>query len=276
MNRLLVRPIRATLREHLVRFALVAAFLAAGAIGWHIVRPWVLTAAARSSIGCEPRSQLIAHVLGSLHPEYFQTPGYYLWSTCGKRARVVVLYASRGSENHCFFADDSLSAIGVLRSVYLSDHPDDMDADGRIEVIAQSGVYSTGPLRSAVVRLGPSSNELLGVATHLRQRPPGLWAAWRDEDGDGSVEFVLLSPPAPGAVTSTQPWHVEAAAVFEWTAPGGVLRPRYMPADGSVIFWAPPGGRPVPFASDESLGSVMDRVLAEPASPSSAPSSSAP
>ncbi len=104
-----------------------------------------------------------------------------------------------------------------------------------------------------------------------------MYPTWRDEDGDGTAELVLVAYN-PSAVSAGNQLPPRTAAVFDWTAPGGVLRPRSMPADSSVSFWAPPEGRPIPFAPDQSLDSVIDQAMAqfapaatEPATTQSAP-----
>lgn len=277
MNCVLVRPTRSTWREDLARLALVSALLTAGGIGWHVLRPHLIGAVARSSVGCAARSELLAHVLSGAHPGQFQD-AYRCWSTYGRRARLVECYSRVGSEDKVSFADHALDPIGSVTCLHVSGYADDMDGDGRIELAAWLAAwpprYPTGVIWSAAVRLGRQDNQVLGLLMYPQQGSPALRDAWRDEDGDGLVELVLLAVPIPGKTTSTQPSPTQAAAVFEWTAPGGILRPRYMPADGSVTFWSPPDGQPLPLASDESLNSVLDRVLAEFSPPGSAPSSS--
>jgi hypothetical protein len=275
MINLLSRPAKPGWRGDCARLVLLSASLAMGAVAWHLLRPTLVTAVARSSVGCDARHRLLDESLRSVLADRFPQ-AYWMRSSCGKRERVINLGAfDPDHANHVFFIDDSLRAIGSVTAPSMPGYCDDMDGDGCIEVTVTGCTQMAGTSFSAAVRVS-QTNQLLGIVecrgAGSQQSSQATFDVWRDEDGDGLMELVLVAAPVPWRTSSIQPSAIRTIAVFEWTAPGGVLRPRLMPTDGSVTFWSPPDGQPVPFPSDESIDSVIERVRAQSAPPSSGPS----
>jgi hypothetical protein len=187
-------------------------------------------------------------------------------------------------------ADRDLEHRGLLRSNAMSwlpqALPGDWDNGGAVEVTVFA--IATGEPNYfcqywAVIRLGGEANELVGLVALVRSVPAGSAGAipiWRAEDEDGPLEFVFV----PTSLTSAG-WpnlRGEAVAVFEWTEPGGVLRPRVVPDDGSMLVWTPPDGRPYRFPADKLVDEVCRELLPVPkdlgtpptSQPASAPASS--
>jgi hypothetical protein len=120
----------------------------------------------------------------------------------------------------------------------------------------------------AVVRLGVDHDEIVAVilvdySAWARGRAR-VCLEWRDADRHGQAELALMrykriSPPTVGAAFSS-----ETVAALAWDAPGGILRPRLLPNDGSVLVWTPEDGQPLVVAADEPLDPLLIRLLPLP------------
>jgi hypothetical protein len=88
---------------------------------------------------------------------------------------------------------------------------------------------------------------------------------WRDLRAAAPRELALITVKvvsAPGGGLAFAP--SEAVAVFEFESAGGILRPRVLPDDGSVTWWRPPDGRPVPIKPDADLAEFLEATLSVP------------
>jgi hypothetical protein len=271
-------------------------------VAWHTLRPYVTRSLARSSIGCDARAKLIAGTIDELYPRL------RVRALSGKPMLCSFRHADQGGVSWLMdwqqlppdkaalapgltiVADRDLDYRGLLRSNAMSWLPQALPADwdqgGAVEVTLfaiPTGEPSYFCQYWAVIRLGGEANELVGLVALVGSVSAGSAGAipiWRAEDEDGPLEFVFV----PMSLTSAG-WpnlRGEAVAVFEWTAPGGVLRPRVVPDDGSMLVWTPADGRPYRFPVDKLVDDICQELLpvpedfgATPASqPASAPASS--
>jgi hypothetical protein len=88
---------------------------------------------------------------------------------------------------------------------------------------------------------------------------------WRDEDGDGRQELVFVTRTyikLPNGDVGLKP--PETVAVFAWDRPGGVLRPRLLPPNGSFVSWTPPDGTPVKVAQESQLDPILRKLCPLP------------
>jgi len=271
-------------------------------VAWQALRPYVTRSLARSSIGCDARAKLIAGTIDELYPRL------RVRALGGERMLCSFRQGDQGGVSWLMdwqqlppdqaavapgltiVADRDLDYQGMLRSKAMTLHPQALPADwdqgGAVEVTLFAFATAEPSYFCeywAVVRLGGEANELVGLVALVPSVPAGSVGAtpiWRAEDEDGTLEFVFV----PVSLTSAG-WpspRGEAVAVFEWTEPGGVLRPRIVPDDGSMLVWMPPSGRPYRFPPDRLVDEVCQELLpvpegfgATPASqPASAPASS--
>jgi hypothetical protein len=63
----------------------------------------------------------------------------------------------------------------------------------------------------------------------------------------------------------------QLVAIFDWTAPGGILTPRVLPDDGTIQLWSLPDNRPVVFDPNEPLEDVIARLKPPGTQPAWAP-----
>ncbi len=279
-------------------------------VAWHALRPYVTRGLARSSIGCDARAKLIAGAIDELYPRLrvralggepmlcsFRQgdQGGVSWLMDWEQLPPDQAAAARGLT---IVADLDLNYCGTLRSQAMIGDPQalpgDWDQGGAVEVTVfattageRSYVFAMAPSYFceywAVVRLGGEANELVGLVALVRSVSAGSVVeapTWRDEDEDGTLEFVFVPVLLTSAVQTSS--RGEAVAVFEWTEPGGVLRPRVVPDDGNMLVWTPADGRPHRFPADKLVDEVCQELLpvpegfgATPASqPASAPTSS--
>ena len=270
-------------------------------VAWHALRPYVTRSLACSSLGCEPRAKLITGAIDELYPRprayvlggepmlrsfrQGDQGGVSWWLDWGQ-LRPDQAAVARGS---IFVADRDVDYRGLLRSEAMMDPKAlsaDWDQDGTVEVT----LFAFAPAEPgyfceywAVVRLGVEANELVGLVALVRSVPAGSvvpTCAWCDEDEDGTLEFVFARVRLASAGQPSS--RGAAVAVFEWTEPGGVLRPRVVPDDGSMLVWTPPDGRPHRFPADKLVDDVCQELLPAPrdlgapaaSQPASAPTSS--
>lgn len=282
---------RLPVRRRWVRWLLSAGLslvVAGGA--WRVVRPWLTVSLARSSVGCLGREELILAALRTLYPDRTSPQCGMVSSERRWGSSVVRWDTPRGT---WAFADGDLEFLGEARLDYAwTTSSADADHAGCLEVVSEWPVTppSDNPnaaiARWVVLRLHAAHNEVLGIVT--ADLTPGRAAGrsavvstWRDEDGDGLEELVFLSfvrGRLPSGTMGLLPPNV--VAVFGWSAPGGALRPRQMPTDGTFVAWAPPDGQPVRTFPQEQLQPLLDTLVPLPEgfglpvapSPASAPS----
>ncbi len=263
MNTLLERRSYDTRQREIRRLAVVILALLVAGIAWHWARNGLVYHAARSSVGCPGRWGLIAAELRQVDPEFPNDP--QRWSYDAARPEWIawpsvreIIRLEDGSNLTKWqvkVADRNLALRGVFTCDRLSIRPADADRDGSCEVMKETYAADLGgPYNHlrwwTVVRLGEKDNEVVWagmIDTRIwRSRRVGLKPIWRDTDGDGMDELVFITietarTPDGGIVYKTP----QTIAVFEWTAPGGILRTRLLPDDCGILPWNPEGHVPM-------------------------------
>ena len=291
MNEVLNRRSYDSPRTEIRRLAAVVLGIALGCFCWHILQPRLIYLAACSSLGCPDRENLILLALQQHTPGFPSAreayregmpyilscsaprPGWVQWQRVREQVRINRdTYLDKGTTG---FADDKLLARGTFALPCSPEGPPgDMDGDGLWEVAIQYSAIPAEQFKTryvdswAVLRLGPTGNEIAWIGlcdvSARSTRSDSLYLTWRDEDGDGVKELLFAwwswgrSPNTAGAKPP------EIVAVFSWDRPGGVLRPRTLPADGSFLSWTPPNGQPVKVAQDADLDPILRRLFPVP------------
>ncbi len=275
-------------------------------LAWHGLHARVLRGLARSSVGCDARAKLIAGAIDELYPRqrvyvsdgepilnsYRQgNQGGVCWVISLETPSCEQPTAARGVG---MVADLDLNSRGLvhLRTMRwgIPAPPGDWDGDGAFEVssicIPTGDAFrnpSTYHLYWVVIRLGRESNEIVALAAVRHDVPAntvGPLAIWQDESGDGIANWVLVTARYSANQQELSPF--ERLGIFEWSEPGGVLRPRVVPDDGSMLVWTPPSGHPHRFPADKLVDDVCRELLPVPegfgtalaSQPVSAPTSS--
>jgi hypothetical protein len=271
------------------RLLVGAALVVVLSITWHGLRPYLVRALARSSIGCPTRTNLVAAGVRDLYPQFpvAEAPhGPKVWSHRGPSHGLVTWQAEPEVEPlkpgdqpriaRYVLADEKLAYVGSVYSSYppLLASPGDWDADGRVEITgscvsALSALGSIGSLNAWVVRPGAMANEVGGIIVvdtqQWQKQSMHLWPYWRDENADGRAELAFVAwriGALPGGRTGVL--SQETVAVFEWSEPGGILRPRHIPDDGSFLVWTPEDGKPYEFSPDTVVDDVCRELLPIP------------
>jgi hypothetical protein len=267
-------------------------------VAWHGLRPYLVRALARSSVGSPVRTHLIAAAVKDLYPRFPVADSQYgecVWSFRDLSSGLViwqtqpeteVLKASEQPRTaRWIFADERLAYIGSVYSANwpLATLPGDWDRDASPEIAmhyspdAQAfqttrtpGASSTRLLRAwSFFRPASIGNEIAGIivvdAQQWHKRRTALRTQWRDENGDGRAELAFVvrkigALPGGGIGTLSE----ETVAVFEWTEPGGILRPRQIPDDGSFLVWTPEDGKPYEFSPDTVVEDLCRELLPIP------------
>ena len=284
MNQILSRqPVTKGKKEYRHLVIGLAVLLIASA-GWRIVRPIMVNLVACSSVGCWARCDVIAAALRARYPEYppeAMGAGLATLSSCRPAPGTVLWINDKefqeqraSASNIIQLADASLNHLGLFRlspsRFYTSGPHADWDGDGRYEVTCCGYVDDNSWLlyQHMIIRLGMGSNEIAGLFivdnSHTPQNTT-TYALWRDEDGDGLNEYVIHRVTVR-RLPKPKPWHgkPETVAVFEWDRPGGVLRPRVLPDDGSITVWTPPDGQPYEFPADAVVDDICQELLSPP------------
>jgi hypothetical protein len=269
-------------QHDLRRLVAIALTLAFGCVVWRQVRPLLVQELARSSLGCEWRAGLIGAAVCAQYPQLPAMDngwGVQSWRTASS---VGVFWRIRppgpdGPSLGYGVADDTLVLRGTVNTqeVVAIPVPGDWDHDGRVELVTSFDALAGADPRPnanvrsfAVVRLGIDHNEIVAVIlvdySAWARNFPRLRLEWRDADGHGRAELALMrytriQPRTVGATFSS-----ETVAVFAWDAPGGILRPRLLPDDGSVLVWTPEDGHPLVVATDEPLDPLLARLVPLP------------
>jgi hypothetical protein len=197
-------------------------------------------------------------------------PGGFVWreSVTGENGTVI--------SSRFVIADHRFREIGSVRSpraFWL--RVGDFNGDEKPDVLCMNW---HPPLRVLgrqfevlpVIHLRGDRNRISGIVLidWAAVAPPSTYVqvVWLDADNDGVQELVVRSvsftkrPKGKFTITA-----VADVALFEWTAPDGVLKARRMPNDGTVAFWAPPDGRPYSFPADRSIDDVLNELIPNPA-----------
>lgn len=267
-------------------------------IAWHGLRPYLVRGLARSSGGYAARERLIAAALRDLYPRFpiaDRRYGGYVWSFRGPSSGLVIWQTQPETEAletgqqarppKYVFVDERLAYIGRVHSANppLAALPADWDGDGKFEITMNyspvvellrttrtMGPWPTRSLRAwALFRPAPTANEVAGIiVVDLQQwqtRNTLMRPQWRDENGDGRAELAFVASKygtLPGRRMGVL--SQETVAVFEWSAPGGVLVPRQIPDDGSFLVWSPEDGRLHEFSPDTVVEDVCRELLPIP------------
>jgi len=257
-----------------------ASMLVASAV-WYIIREPLSYQLACSAIGCLGREELIGSVI--LRSDSTLPRGGWRWYYDFVRPEWIAFWSPNGNvslvdnarplSGYTTVLDRQLRVQGMIAGDHLAIPPDDADADGLCEVVLEFDLRdSTEQLnarRWAVVRLGNEFNEIVWVGlgcSEWRARKARVTPMWEDQDEDGIQEFKFVTVELmqiPGGRWVYRP--PTTVAVFDWDSPGGMLRPRSLPKDGSIIPWVTPGDAPVRVAKDAELHVLLRDLLPLPA-----------
>lgn len=265
-------------RLEIRRLAVAALVLLTAGAAWRWASDGLIYDAARSSIGCPGREDLIAAALRQADPSFpdeprswnynLARPEWIAWTSV--REIIPQKGGSQLPKWQVAVADSNLTVKGVVAGGGLTLPPEDADGDGRCEVVMDI-VPSLDDARQdigwrAVLRLGDDHNELvwLGLCDesnwHARKiRPKPIW---RDEEGDGQDELVFITvefvrtPTGGGAFKPPR-----VIAVFEWTSPGGILQARSLPDDSGILLWDREKDAPLRVNQDTDLDSLVRELL---------------
>lgn len=265
MMTILARHKRTTTRADWRRLLIAVALLALASLAWRLSRPAVIRAFACSSIGSH-RVPLLRMALQERFPYIPLRENAWLESVRGPGAPFLAW------TNHNWITDlDSrwhlsngrMDYVGVLRAVCQIASFGDWDQDRYPEAMCLIG--EGGELYFVVVRVRPAADEVVVVLpVHISTRNAAailsVFGSWSDEDGNGTMELILRGTRVGGPSAVIRRWPDVIVAIFDWTAPGGVLTPRMLPDDGTVQFWPLPDNRPVVFDPNEPLESVVARL----------------
>ena len=270
----------ATYKPDIRRIVTIAMLI--GAIGaiWHFARPAAIRLAAQRSLGLPARTALIRSALNEIYPplpedpgeQYPQTfwkpsPGCATWPidptmkyNGGRRAFAPARHV---------FVDGRLEPYGLVKAEFPFISVPYADRSGRLVAAFRYNVAPalTGRISPiCVIRLGPDTNEVVGIVVHRTlTTPSAIWQVhhgWRDEDGDGTLEFVLLGENLAKRTQFVTP--TETLAVFRWDDEESALRMVRVPSDGSVVFWTPPAGRPYAFPQTAVIDDICRELLPLP------------
>jgi hypothetical protein len=273
-------------QHDLRRLVILLPALALVCVTWHLVRPALVLALARSSLGCESRAGLVG---AALHARYPQLCAMYdgWWAVVVQSWRTAnsagVFWNIRppgqpvGPSVSYGVADETLTLRGTVMTQYLpiSSVPGDWDNDGRVELVTNFAPLTTTHFRSnasvpgsAILRLGIDHNEIVAALlvdySSLSRGSDSLQLEWRAADGKGGAELLLMRYTRAPSGTAGARMSSEVIAALDWDAPGGILRPRLLPDDGSVLVWTPKDGHPLAVAVDEPLDPLLVRLVPLP------------
>ena len=273
-------------RRHEMRLLAVAALvlLVASAL-WHGVRRTVVYRVACSSIGCLSRGALISSALRQRYPLLpdddpqawslnWAKPEWIAWSFL--QEHVPLGDGAKPPMEQVIVTDHTLTVRGAFAGDVLgAPPPADSDGDGLCEVVLGFGslLQEQDVVWWVVLRLGDEHNEIVWIAmmdeSIWHSRKIRLKPIWRDEDGDGQDEFVFITvertrSPA-GDIVFKPP---QTIAVFEWTAPGGILRTRLLPDDCGILPWSSQGAVPMRVDQTTDFDPLVRGMLPVPEQPS--------
>lgn len=261
------------------RIVVLAALIAAIGAVWYFARPAAIRYAARKSLGLAPRTALIRDALNGIYPAlperrgepypqsfWEPSPGCATWPldpimryVGGRRVFAPVRHV---------FIDGQLERYGSVKAEFPFISAPYADRSGRLVAAYR---YNAATERTrlvdaiCIIRLGPDTNEIVGIVAY-DARPKraiirGIHCGWRDEDGNGSLEFILLTEKVVKQASGVT---AQTLAVFAWDADETALRALRVPSDGSLIFWTPPDGRPYVFPPTAVIDDICRELLPLP------------
>jgi len=270
------RSTRADWQRLVVGFALVLAM----SVAWRALRPAVIHTLACSSVGSH-RLELLSAALQAQFPGSYMGEYDPMYAAAGPGAPFLtwgLIGWEHGPVSTWFFVDGKLRRIGMMRAsdVWITP-PGDWERDGHPELLV---LVSWPPVRRSsiiLVRVRPAANEVVAILDEdiaLRPTRPRSYPTPTcvDEDRDGVSELVLHSwSRGPARFIQMPDWPDQLVAIFDWTAPGGILTPRLLPDDGTIRLWPLPDNQPVVFDPNEPLETVVARLRPPDTQPASLP-----
>ena len=270
---------------------LVLAALSGLSAVWYVSRPAIVRSVARSNIGCDGHTQLLAAAIAMRYPkmelERFTlggglshanvdsfgdcAQGFLTWYTQDPAPPMPLLVGSvplqtlvladqelnllgRIQHRGWFSAEPLLAEHGAETPAWLVSYETSQSLSGRAVLIASMALVKFDRQQPAVAGL---------ILIHSPRAHP--WPSWTDSDGDGRYELTLdvrtygRLPSGAFGITSTV-----TVASFELDEQG-IPRPRQVPSDGSVLLWTPPDGQPVPVPADMPIEDSCGHLLPIPA-----------
>lgn len=267
-------------RVEMRRIVIFVASLLVASCLWYIIRKPLTYHLACSAIGCLGREELIGSVVrrndstlpygGWKWYHNFADPDWIAFWSPNSKADVVD--SAQSLSRYTTVLDKKLRVQGQILGDHLAIAPDDADTDGSSEVVVEfdlrDGREQVNARRWAVVRLRGEFNEIVWAGlgcSEWRPRKARVAPLWDDRDGDGIRELtfvtVELMQTPDGRWVYRPPTTV---AIFDWDSPGGMLRPRSLPKDGSIIPWANRGNAPVRVPKDAELDILVRDLLPLP------------
>lgn len=264
---------------------------------WYALRPAVLIALARSSVGCNARTSLLAAAIDRLHPdsrpvrcvslldiEYVElvsqrrrTGGFVAWRTDKGIAESPRVTGAASEARQLILADGQFNLIGTMFANYWWADPRPVGDSGApygmtlLQFCLCSGARSTTGSSTAldlryraVVRIVAQRPEVTGLIVASERGSTRLDFSWTDVDGNGQFELTVgvttfgQRPDGSRGFISQQ-----QVAIFDLDAQD-VPHPRMLPSDGSFLLWTPPDGQPVPVPDDCSLDDFCCSLLPIP------------
>jgi hypothetical protein len=270
----------ATHKSDVRRIAVLAVLIAAIGSVWHLARPSAVRLAAQKNLGLMARTSLIRDALNAIYPPLPENPGEQFpqsfWGpSSGSATWPIDPTMKYNGGRRTFeparhvFVDDRLEPYGMVKAEFPFISAPYVD---RHDKLVAAFRYNPSPQLArfvqafCVVRLGVQTNEIVAIVAH--NVAPTAWATrrvhfgWRDEDGDGAPEFVLLNEKLTTRTQSVT--RTETLAVFRWDEQQDALRVVRSPPDGSVLIWTPPGGRPFEFPRTATIDDVCRELLPLP------------
>ena len=268
-----------TYKPDILRITMIMLLVAASGVIWHFVRPAAIRLAARKSLGLAPRTALIRDALNGIYDALPELPGeqypHSFWKPspgCATWPLDPVMRYVGGRRAFAparhVFVDGQLEPHGSVKAEFPFISAPYADRNGRLVAAYR---YNAATERTrlvngiCIIRLGADANEIVGIVAYdARPKPAiirGIHCGWRDEDGNGSLEFILLNEKVvmqPSGVTA------QTLAVFAWDADETALRAVSVPSDGSLVFWTPPDGRPYEFPQSAVIDDICRELLPLP------------
>jgi hypothetical protein len=243
VNDLLARESREPLRRELWRLSIGALAVALAAVAWHALRPAAERVVAAHSIGFQPLQPLIEEVAGL---ERTYGSAFFM-----RRGPGWACVTSTDFDRRVRWYDENLRLSGNYQIGGWD--PGDWDRDGCFE--SRAFITQLAPVpgrfpRDAVLRLRNGRHEIV----LLYRNDFTLHWTWGDPDVDGVCDFYCFRAGGP---------RMQRVARFQWNHPGGVLVPVELPADGSVKFWSPPDGVPLPVDADSLTWDALEAAIPE-------------
>jgi len=280
---ILHRHARHSLVIEIRRIVVVVAGVAVLSVVWRAVHDRVLVAVASSSVGCLGREGLIEAAMRVRNPALPTGAEFRSFrndDSGGVIMRSLVPLSEIETapdwpdgyyEGLLTIADAGFRIRGRLVGGVSKHRPVDVDGDGRWEVIVHVGgptiAESDGDDYFLVLRLGERSNEIVFLARVRHSDGASYRCAWVRSEASGRLELHFIEPtrtmtPVPRSLR----WPSRAVAIFAPDA-AGVLRPRLMPLDDSIVVWSPADGQPPQISPLAWLGMEARRRLPPPGAP---------